>query len=169
MQWKAGVQLLAVASLLFTGCNRHVFNAEGKVSSEGSGLGTWSKTPEGCTRDPFDARPVETTNAIASFFWEDPAGKDARLQRNFGRDAPDQPNRMDVMRDHGGFAVRLQTVKTAGTLLDRSNCLKLDVETHEQPAAYANGRPALAGHIVLDCRAAESRITADFSFQRCEY
>ena len=169
MRWKAGVGGLLVASLLFTGCNRHVFQANGAVSSHGGSMGTWSKTPEGCSRDPFDARPVETSNSVASFFWEDPAGRDERLRRNFGRDAPDQPFRLDIMRDGDRFAARLQTVKTPGTLLDRQNCLQLHVETNEWPPAYQTGRPTLAGHVTLDCRAAESHITADFVFERCEY
>ena len=169
MRWKAGMGGLVVTGLLLMGCNRHVFHASGTVSSEGAGLGTWSKTPEACSRDPIDARPIDSTRSVASFFWEDPAGKDARLQRNFGRDAPDQPLRLDVMRDGTNVAARLQTVKTPGTLLDRSNCLKLHVETQEHPALYQNGRPTLTGHITLDCRAAESHIAADFTFERCEY
>ena len=169
MRWKAGVRTCAIASLLFTGCNRHLFEATGNVSSDGGGMGTWTKTPEACSRDPFDARPVETTNSIASFFWEDPAGKDERLRRNFGRDAPDVPFRLDFMRDGDRLAARLQTVKTPGRLIKSADCLVLRVDTHDDPPLYPNGRPPMAGHITMNCRANGSHITADFTFQRCEY
>lgn len=166
---RATVASLSFTLLLSGGCERHFFRAHGKLASEGGSFGDWASTPQGCSRDPSDGRPDGESATVASFFWENPAARDAKLRENFGRDAPDAPFRLDMLRDGGGFAGRLQTVKTPGTLLDRTNCVAVRLEGRDQAAAYQAGRPTLSGVLTLDCRVRGSHITAQIQFDHCEY
>ena len=165
--------LACVATLsvcLLSGCSRGLFKAQGTVASEGGTFNTWAQAPHGCTREPWDGRPIGQTRSIATFLWEDtnshgyfPA--DVRRARY-----SDRPIRLDLGYAPDGSVVGiLNTIKVEGTGLDHSNCTTLNVTKHEQPRTYREGESALAGTLTMDCRVKGSHLTANVSFQHCEY
>jgi hypothetical protein len=161
--------ILLLLFLLPLGCNRGFFAAHGTLSSDGGTFGHWNSKPVGCSRDPIDGRPSPTSASIASFFWEDPADHDIRLRDQNAPMAPDAPLRLDFLKDNGAVIARFETIKTPGTRLDVSVCTTLNLQTSEQPATYADGRPTLRGTVQLDCRLKGSHLTGNFQFQRCEF
>ena len=161
-----------LALLCLTGCDRHFFHATGALTSDGAGkLDAFSERPKGCTREPWDGLTRDRTNSILTLLWED---------NNSHGFAPtdihrplygDRPIRMDIGRapDGSGLTGILNTVKLKGLGLDAKSCRTFQIGTHEQPAAYPEGQPALAGTLTLDCTVRGSRLTADVGFERCEY
>ena len=163
---KSGLLLLT----LLTGCHRHFFSARGQIGSDGPAFGHWTRGLMGCSRDPKDALPDAQTRTVATFIWEHPLDHDPQYNGFHDPPAPDVPMQFNVLRaDSGGYDLRLQTFFTDGTLITAKDCSKLQVETHEQGPAMPGGRPSLAGSVVAECRVKESRMWADFSFERCEY
>ena len=162
---------LALAVLLvLTGCQSEFFTESGTMSSSGSWLNTWQWHPQGCTRDPFDGKPVGQSKSIMTLIWENPGLRDVRLANP--NHSPDAPLRLEVEPDPrapGHVRATLHTIDTGGILLDEKVCSTLKLHTQEQPAVRASGRPTLSGELELDCHAHESHITVSISFQRCEY
>ncbi len=150
------------------GCDRGMFQVAGSVASAGGELGTWRSAPLGCSRDPFDGKPVETTASVATFLWEDPSMHD-KLRDKHRPMAPDAPMRLELARRNNAVSASLTTVKIKGTLLQPGDCTRLQLDTQERPAAIPGGRPTLGGLLTMDCNVRGSHVTADFSFRRCEF
>ena len=161
-----GLTSLVLASL--TGCNRLVFSAHGTVASDGGALGRWDAKPQGCSRDPQDNLPIGQTSSLFTLLWEDPASHDPAREQHESI-APDAPMRLDLARTNSGFSATLNTVKTHGTILDASNCSVFRTDIQEHNPDIREGKPSLAGHLQMDCRAHASHLTADVTFTRCEY
>ncbi len=158
------------ALVLLSGCHRNFFAAKGTFASIGPAFGEWNRTPMGCSRDPKDALPDAQTRTLATFVWENPADHDSRYNGNNDPPAPDQPMQLNVLRaDGGGYDLRLKTLFTGGWLITAKDCSKLQIETHEQGPAFVGGRSSLAGSVVAECSVKQSRVWADFTFERCEY
>ena len=166
--WFGTGLLLLMAACAALGCRRAFCTAAGRVSSRGGELGSWSSKPDGCSRDLFDGLPPGQTHDAASFVWEDPSVHDPLRDRHRPT-APDAPLRLDVWRGADGLRARIATVKTPGTLLDPAHCGRLELESSEQPAVFAGGRPALAGTLRLECSVHGSEVSADLRFERCEF
>ena len=131
-------------------------------------MGSWKAQPQGCSRDAWDGKPLAETSEVVSFFWED--WFDQHQIKGMQRaEEPDAPLRLDLYREGGGVAGRLQTVVHPGVTLNRTLCRQLDVQTSEQPATYAEGRPTLRGTVRLDCDLKSGHLTADVTFSRCEF
>ncbi len=160
--------LLALLSSLLavTGCGKF-FYARGSLASDGGTIGTWSSTPQGCSRDPVDGRPPAQSSTVLTFLWNDPSMRDP-LRDLHRFHAPNAPMRLELWREPG-YALKLDTVKTLHTRLDPTVCSTLKVETHETPKTIPEGRPTLSGTLQLDCRVADSHLTANIAFKRCDY
>ena len=156
--------------LALTGCQSEFFSERGTMTSVGDWRNTWQWHPQGCTRDPFDGQPVGQSKSIMTLVWENPGLRDVRLANP--DHSPDAPLRLEVEPDPrapGRVRATLHTIDTGGILLDEKVCSTLRLNTQEQPAVRASGRPTLSGDLKLDCYAHESHITANISFQRCDY
>ena len=162
---------LALAVLLATtGCQSEFFTEHGTMTSTGTWRNTWQWYPQGCTRDPFDAQPMGQSKSIVTLLWENPGLRDVRLANK--EHSPDAPLRLEFMpapNAPGRVQATLHTINTGGILLDDKVCSTLKLTTQEHPAVRASGRPNLSGDLDLDCRANASHITAQISFERCEY
>ena len=139
------------------------------MSSVGGTLGTWSVTPQGCSRDAFDGLGQGQTRSVMTLLWQDPAAHDPHYHDHAREHAPDVPMRLDVMRDDGGLAALLETLHTHGTRLDGESCKRFALTAHEEPAAVEGGRPTLAGRLEMDCMVKGSHVSADLRFRRCEF
>jgi hypothetical protein len=164
---KPATLALLAASLALTGCGK-LFTAKGAIASDGGFIGTWSATPQGCSRDPLDGLPAAESSTILTFLWDDPSVRDP-LRDLHRFNAPNAPMRLELWRERRGYALRLDTVKTHYTRLDPTVCSTLTVDAHESPRTIPEGRPTLSGTINLDCRVSDSRLTANINFQHCEY
>jgi hypothetical protein len=153
--------------LVLSGCNRDFFQAHGMLASRGSRIGSWSSTPEGCTRDPFDGLPPDQTTSIVTLLWEDPGIRNPLV--NNRTSAPDAPSRLGFSRSPVGVTARLETLRDAGIPLDSNVCRTLRLETEEHASRVPGGRPSLSGRMVLDCQAHGSQIVGDIQFENCHY
>ena len=165
--WNNAGCLLILLALL--GCHRGLFNAKGQVGTDGPAFGTWASPPQGCSRDPMDGLPDSQTSTLATFFWEDPADHNIMLRDHHMDVVPDAAQQLNLIRVPGGYSVRIKTVQTAGTLLTAKDCSTFKIDTHEQPAGFAGGRPALGGEVHLECSYQQSRVFANFTFDRCDF
>ena len=160
--------LALLACLALTGCD-HYFAASGVVTGHGGALGTWSSTPEGCSRDPFDGLPASESSSVVTLLWDDPGIRDP-LRDLHRPTAPDAPLRLEIARTpESGYTMQLNTVKTQGNRFDSHTCSRLIVDTRETPKAIPEGRPTLAGTVRFDCPTEGGHVTADVHFKRCEY
>ena len=131
-------------------------------------MGTWRSTPDACTRDPFDGRPLSESDSIATLLWEDPSLHDPNRDQNRPK-AANAPLRLEVARDGGGYRVGLVTVKNEGTRIGSADCSVLSVETVEQAPVTSGARSALKGRVQMDCQVRGSHVTANVRFERCEF
>ena len=164
---------LAVASLLGLlagglGCDRRFFKATGYVASDGGELGRWHAPPDACGRDPFDGKSLAETNSIATFVWEDPSLHDPMRDEHRAK-AADQPARLELARHDAGFSVAISTVKGRAAYFVSQDCAVLGVKTSEESPAVPGARSSLAGRLQMDCQTPANHVTADMSFQRCEF
>jgi hypothetical protein len=153
------------------GCHRNFFTAHsGYVATSGPAFGTWSSTPQGCSRDPKDALPDAQSRTAATFFWEDPADHNPMLRDHKLPHVPDAPDQFNLLHTPaGGYQVRLKTLQTDGTLIGPEDCTTFEVETHEQPPGFPAGRPTLGGTVNLECHVKGSEVEAHFTFDHCDY
>ena len=156
--------------LLLCGCNRGFFTASGSVASTGRTYrNDWKSTPQGCTRDPFDAQPGSHTSSILTFVWQDPGARNPLVDNRTA--APDAPMRLGFYRSStspAGYAASLETLRQGGIRLTPANCPRffLRTEAHTEP----NGQPSLSGEFELDCNTAiETHIAGHVTFAHCQY
>jgi hypothetical protein len=160
---------LLVLSLFLTGCIRRSFSSHGVVANSGpTSRDTWRSSPQGCTRDPSDGKPIGQSQTLFSLIWEDPGHRDPKLAN---RDkAPDAPLMLDVLQPPTGpTVVILHTRYQAGMRLDAATCSQLRITTEEHPAVEPAPRPALSGTLTLNCTLPGRSITAQVTFDRCEF
>jgi hypothetical protein len=158
--------------LLLTGCHSTAFHATGEVANDVPVLrDAYSSVPQGCTRDPFDGRPVGSSTSIAAFVWEEPGMRDPSIDN---RDtAPDAPLRLEFSHrspdPSSPVVATLHTRYKPGIALSEKVCADFRFTAQQHPPRAPETRPSLSGAFTLDCRVDTDHIVAEVHFRNCDY
>ncbi len=164
--------VVGLVLLVGAGCERRFFWSKGTVASEGGRLGHWDLAPRACARGLGVTLGAGRLQSVATLLWEDQRLRGKKYRDHALERASDLPLRLDLVQDDAegkGLVAVISTMKSAGTRMDGTNCRKLQLDTHEEGAALPEGRPTLAGTLMMDCAVNGNHLRADVQFRQCEW
>ncbi len=159
---------LACAVSLLSGCEERFFKAQGVVASDGGQLSSWSRPVQGCSPDPLDGQPVGKSATLFTLYWDNPEHRRDEPKRKLP--PGNQLKSIQIARLPDGLAGSVKTTLLDSDVeLNGKVCSTLQATTTPGKPVIAGGKPTVDGTLDLDCRVADSHLTASVRFTGCEY